>query len=56
MMFPLPTPLLLCLAYGIWTVGNSLLNAHVTDGREHSLQLGKTVQEAMVDFLVLSFL
>jgi len=38
LMFPLPTPLWLCLAYSICTVGNTLLNAHVTDGRVHGLQ------------------
>ena len=38
MMFPLPTPLLLCLVYSICTVGNTPLDTHVTDSREHGLQ------------------
>jgi len=34
-------------------VGNTLLNAHVTDGRVHGLQEEKTFQQATVDFSTL---
>jgi len=37
-------------------VGNTLLNAHVTDGRLHGLQSEKTFQQATVDFSTLLFI
>ena len=38
MKFPLPDPLLLCLAKSICTVGNTVLNPYVKDGRVYGLQ------------------
>jgi len=55
-MFPLPTPLLLYLAYSIGSVGNTLLIAHVTDCREHGLLLEKSFHQVTLDFSVLSSL
>ena len=40
MMFPLPTPLLLCLAYSICTVGNPLTSS---TGRSQPRAIGEVV-------------